>query len=232
VQLRNDIIIEKTGLGGRDALHPHRGEAVVQPLAQVVAGFQPLCDSKGVRHTAQRGFVRRKMLAPHLAKLAHRAGVGRAIEQGIEIERMPLHLNELDERIGGHHPPVRDQLEAGPRAVRRMLHLGIAGALEERLRLRIRKGGVGEIGIAEFPGLHVPFALEMVAKDGLPVMVLRRLRRVIFDEHVIEGLGAGLVADPDDPAHWVKQQGGMQPEEARLKIISVFACDDGLGHVL
>jgi hypothetical protein len=97
--------------------------------------------------------------------------------------------------------------------------------------LRIRKGGVGEIGIAEFPWLHVPFALEMVAKDGLPVMILRRPRRIVFDEHIIERLGTCLVTDPDDRARWIKQQGGVQPEEARLKIIPVFACDDGLGHL-
>jgi hypothetical protein len=171
------------------------------------------------------------MLAPGLAKLAHRAGVGRAVKQGVEIERMPLHLDELDERVVGDQPPVGDKLEPGARAVRRMLHLGIPGALQERLRCRIRKGGVGEIGIAELPGLHVPFALEMVAKDGLPVVVLQRPRRVIFDEHVIEGLGAGLVPDADDGARRVEQQRGMQPEEARLKIISVFACDDSVGHL-
>jgi hypothetical protein len=69
------------------------------------------------------------MLPPRLAKLAHRAGVGRAVEQGIEIERMPLHLDELEERVGGGQPPVRHKLKPGTRAVRRMLHLGIAGAL-------------------------------------------------------------------------------------------------------
>jgi hypothetical protein len=72
----------------------------------------------------------------------------------------------------------------------------------------------------------------MVAKDGLSVVVLRCSRRVIFDEHVIEGLGTGLVPDADDCARRLKQKGGVQPEEARLKIISLFTCDDGLGHVL
>ncbi len=77
----------------------------------------------------------------------------------------------------------------------------------------------------------MPFALEMVAKDGLPVVILRRPRRVIFDEHVIEGLGAGLVPDAHDGSRRVEQQRGVQPEEARLKIISVSACGDSVGHL-
>jgi hypothetical protein len=100
------------------------------------------------------------------------------------------------------------------------------------LRCGVGEAGVREIGIAEFARLDVPLALEVVAQDWLAVVVLRRPRRVVLDEHVVESLGPGLVADADNGAIRVKQQGRVQPEEPRLKIVSVLACDDRLRHGL
>ena len=67
--------------------------------------------------------------------------VGRPVEQGIEIERMPLHQDELDERVIGGQPPVRDQLEAGAGAVGGVLHLGVPGALQNDCEVALVKAG-------------------------------------------------------------------------------------------
>jgi hypothetical protein len=63
VQLGDDVVVEETGLGGGNLPHSHRGEAIVQPLAKVLAGFEPNRDSKGARDLAKIGVVRCRMLA-------------------------------------------------------------------------------------------------------------------------------------------------------------------------
>jgi len=132
----------------------------------------------------------------------------------------------VDEGVVDNEAPVGHEFEPRARAMRCVLDLGVPGALQEGLGRRVDEEGVGEIGVGEFTGLDMPLALEVVAQDRLPVVILRRSGRVVFDEHIVESLGAGLIADAYHRPLRAKQQGGMQPEQARLEIVSVLACSN------
>jgi hypothetical protein len=214
VQFRDQVVVAKPGLGRG---HPHeadRREAVVQALAQLLGRFEALRDPERAGDEAQSRLIGGEMVAPDLADLSHGAGRGRPIEEPVEIERVRLLEYDPHQRIIVVEPPVRDELEAHTLPARRMLHLRGAGPLEEGLRGGVGEGGVDQVGITKLAWPHMPFALVMVAQNWASVMILRRVRRIIFYEHIVEGLRSRLVGNADHRSARVEELGIGSPSSS------------------
>ena len=90
MELGNQIVVEKSSLRRWNLNHTDGGETVVEPFTQFFAGFEALGDAELSRHGAMR-------LRPaldgraSLADLARGAGIGRTVEQLVEIEGVRLY---------------------------------------------------------------------------------------------------------------------------------------------
>lgn len=84
--------------------------------------------------------------------------------------------------------------------------------------------------MAEFAGPGMPFALQVIKKDFVAVVVLRPAARGVFDTDIVEAAWPGLKAYFFDLASGIKQQGGVQPEHARLKVVALTSYCNGLSH--
>ena len=151
------------------------------------------------------------MSIPKRAQAAHLARAA-AREHSIEIERVRPVLNKPGKRVFLFQPPVRDQPEAGALPCGRMSELSVARPPKEGNRLRANESRVDEIRKAELAGSHMPFALQVLAKDGLAHVILRRALSGILDQHVIERPRSLFEGDAADRRSVVKELRGVEPK--------------------
>ena len=96
--------------------------------------------------------------------------------------------------------------------------------------MRIGEARVGQVRVTELIGPHVPLALQVITDKRGARVVLRRLDRIIFHQHIVKCLGTGLVGDTHNAARRIEKQCSVQPEHASLEVVSLLSRNDGLRH--
>lgn len=82
------------------------------------------------------------------------------------------------------------------------------------------------------PGRSVPLALQVVAQDFVPVVVLRALAGHVLHRHVVERARSAFETHARNLAFRDEQQRRAQPEYPRLEIVTLTSDRYGLRHVL
>jgi hypothetical protein len=76
----------------------------------------------------------------------------------------------------------------------------------------------------------MPLALDMLAQEWRPVLILNPARWLIVDPDVVETLRTAFKADTHNRALGIEQAARLAPELTALESIAVAACKDRLGH--
>src|SRR5665213_1917651 len=139
-------------------------------------------------------------------------------------------MHELTQRIARADTPVRQQPVARTVVVSGEPAPGFSQPLQQRNGIGVDEFGIDELGIAIGVRRHVPFALDMLAQEWRPVLILNPARGLVVDPDVVETLRAALEADTHNRALGVEQAARLAPELTALECITVAACKDRLGH--
>lgn len=113
-----------------------------------------------------------------------------------------------------------------------MLALCSKGALEQRHPLGINELGPCQIPVSVMAVARVPFALDMVTPDLVPVRITRSASLLILDPEIIKPARTCFKADTPDDSVSSKHVRSEVPELAGLERISVPAWNDRERHAV
>ena len=103
-------------------------------------------------------------------------------------------------------------------------------SLKDGMGSRVNKVRINEVRIAEGSGRGAPLTLNVSAIDWCAPMIGWGGIRVVFDQYVVEGLGAGFVGHSYDGAVRIEERGAIQPKVPSLEVIAVPSRNIGTSH--
>src|SRR5450755_733483 len=133
-------------------------------------------------------------------------------------------MHELSQRIARADTPVRQQPVARALVVPREPGPGLAQPLQQRNGIGVDEFGIDELGIAIGVRRHMPLALDMLAQEWRPVLILNPARRLIVDPDVVETLRTAFKTDTHNRAlgssrtrrsRWLPLKPDADPEQVR-----------------
>src|ERR1700687_1657997 len=139
-------------------------------------------------------------------------------------------MHELTQGIARADTPVREQPVARAILVPGEPALGLSQSLQQRNGIGVDEFGIDKRGIAIRVRRNMPLALDMLAQERRPVLILNPARRFIVDPDVVETLRAALETDAHNRALGIEQTASFAPELTALEGIAVAACKDRLRH--